>query len=86
MITTKLNTILIKTTKFQLKLKECMYIGRRNPDLNKKVKYVLSTLSVYPSSLCLFLFLLIAITSLTMFLTFIFVSFCFVFLLNYFHC
>jgi len=33
-------------TKFQLKLKEGMYIGWGNPDLNRQVKYVLSTLSV----------------------------------------
>ena len=32
-------------TKFQLKLKEGMYIGWKNPDLNKQVKYVSSTLS-----------------------------------------
>ena len=33
-------------TKFQLKLKEGMYIGWVNPDLNKQVKYVSSTLTV----------------------------------------
>ena len=34
------------STKFQLKLKEGMYIGWENPELNKQVKYVSSTLSV----------------------------------------
>ena len=32
-------------TKFHLKLKDGMYIGWGNPDINKRVKYVLSTLS-----------------------------------------
>ena len=34
------------STKFQLKLKEGMYIGWENPDLNNQVKYISSTLSV----------------------------------------
>ena len=34
------------STKFQLKLKEGMYIGWENPELNKQVKYVSSTLCV----------------------------------------
>ena len=39
-------------TKFQQKLKESMYIGRGNPDLNKQVMYVLSTKGL--TFMCLF--------------------------------
>ena len=34
------------STKWQLKLKEGLYIGWENPTLNKQVKYVTSSLSV----------------------------------------
>ena len=34
------------TSKFQLKLKESLYIGRKNPELNKQVNHLVSTFSV----------------------------------------
>ena len=43
------------STKFQLRLKEGMYIGWENPDLNKQVTHVSTTLSynyLFPVCIC----------------------------------
>ena len=47
------------TSKFQLKLKEGLYIGWKNPELNKQVNHLVSTLSVYIIYICIFISLFI---------------------------